>query len=337
VSGNDTDPGQRIGVVGDAFGLTSAEDPSEPIDRYDFVPVSLDSLATNSLDGVVIDAATLAEGVDSTLAESCAERPAISIGESEQLTVSNDLLQVLDAHVVYDGGFDALGSTLRDRFEERRIDLGMAPAEFLNTLFEEMPIHMYMKDREGRHVRVSDHSFDPDRLVGQRDIDLFEDSQLAAQTYQADLEIMETGEPVLKVEEYNEERGVWALTSKVPIRDDGAVVGLAGVTWLITKRKEYQQRLEQQNERLEQFAEVLSHDLRNPLTVAMGLVEHRLDANPDDEQLQTIDRQLKRMNSIVEDVLTLTRRGDQLGDVSGVSLATAREIAGRPSRPAVRR
>jgi len=69
----------------------------------------------------------------------------------------------------------------------------------------------------------------------------------------------------------------------------------------------------------------------------MGLVEHRLDANPDDEQLQTIDRQLKRMNSIVEDVLTLTRRGDQLGDVSGVSLATAREIAGRPSRPAVRR
>jgi len=54
----------------------------------------------------------------------------------------------------------------------------------------------------------------------------------------------------------------------------------------------------------------------------MGLVEHRLDANPDDEQLQTIDHQLKRMNSIVEDVLTLTRRGDQLGDVSGVSLAT---------------
>jgi len=87
VSGNVAGPGQRIGVVGNAFGLTSAEDPSEPIDRYDFVPVSLDSLATNSLDGVVIDAATLAEGVDSTLAESCAERPAISIGESEQFTV----------------------------------------------------------------------------------------------------------------------------------------------------------------------------------------------------------------------------------------------------------
>ncbi|PYZ02536.1 hypothetical protein C8039_00395 [Halogeometricum sp. wsp3] len=41
----------------------------------------------------------------------------------------------------------------------------------------------------------------------------------------------------------------------------------------ITERKEREQELEQQNEQLEQFASVVSHDLRNPLTVARGQLE----------------------------------------------------------------
>ena len=38
----------------------------------------------------------------------------------------------------------------------------------------------------------------------------------------------------------------------------------------ITHREQYRRELERQNERLDQFANMISHDLRNPLTVASG-------------------------------------------------------------------
>jgi len=41
----------------------------------------------------------------------------------------------------------------------------------------------------------------------------------------------------------------------------------------ITDLKEREQELELANERLEHFADVVSHDLRNPLTIAQGHVD----------------------------------------------------------------
>lgn len=41
----------------------------------------------------------------------------------------------------------------------------------------------------------------------------------------------------------------------------------------ITDREDYRRELERQNERLDQFASMVSHDLRNPLNVAMARIE----------------------------------------------------------------
>ncbi len=72
-------------------------------------------------------------------------------------------------------------------------------------------------------------------------------------------------------------------------------------------------RLERQNERLDRFAGVVSHDLRNPLNVAKGRLSIlREDAPLPDEMrkhLSSADEALDRMNEIIRDVLTLTRDG----------------------------
>ena len=82
------------------------------------------------------------------------------------------------------------------------------------------------------------------------------------------------------------------------------------------KRHDQQQELRRQNERLERFAHVVSHDLRNPLGVAQG----RARMIDDDEHLPAIKRSLDRMEEIIEDVLTLAREGEAVKETEPVAL-----------------
>jgi signal transduction histidine kinase len=87
-------------------------------------------------------------------------------------------------------------------------------------------------------------------------------------------------------------------------------------------RVERTRRLERQNERLEEFASVVSHDLRNPLNVAMGRAELAA-AECDSEHLPHVERSLDRMEALIEDVLTLAREGSRLTDPDVVDVEDA--------------
>lgn len=80
-----------------------------------------------------------------------------------------------------------------------------------------------------------------------------------------------------------------------------------------------QERLEQQNEQLERFAEMVSHDLRNPLNVAMTRVELLRD-DSDSEHLDAIDGAHERMQDLIEDILLLARQDQQLDDRTDLAL-----------------
>ncbi|WP_267643565.1 sensor histidine kinase [Haloarchaeobius amylolyticus] len=69
-----------------------------------------------------------------------------------------------------------------------------------------------------------------------------------------------------------------------------------------------QRELERQNERLDEFAGVISHDLRNPLSVASIRLELAREET-DSEHLDRLDGALDRMEELIEDVLTLARQG----------------------------
>lgn len=80
--------------------------------------------------------------------------------------------------------------------------------------------------------------------------------------------------------------------------------------------------LERRSERLSEFASIVSHDLRNPITVASGQVA-LLETN---ERTERIQQSLDRMERIIDGILTLTREEGDPDIVDGVDLeAVAQE------------
>lgn len=94
--------------------------------------------------------------------------------------------------------------------------------------------------------------------------------------------------------------------------------------WLyrdITERKQRERELQQQNDRLNEFAQVVSHDLKNPLNVAKGRVYMTQETcDEGQEHLEAIRSALTRMEDIIEDTLTLARQGEQVGKKTPVSV-----------------
>lgn len=70
------------------------------------------------------------------------------------------------------------------------------------------------------------------------------------------------------------------------------------------ERLHHESQLRLQNERLTEFANIVSHDLRNPLNVAQGNLElHRETC--DDEQLERVAHAHDRMEALIKDLLGL--------------------------------
>ncbi len=87
----------------------------------------------------------------------------------------------------------------------------------------------------------------------------------------------------------------------------------------ITNQKRRQQELARQNDRLDQFASLVSHDLRNPLNVADGYVELARETG-EVSNLDRVERAHGRMRSLIEDVLTLAREGGTVTETEAVSI-----------------
>ncbi len=85
------------------------------------------------------------------------------------------------------------------------------------------------------------------------------------------------------------------------------------------QRRARERELETQNERLEEFASIVSHDLRNPLNVAEGRVELAKESG-DLDHLDAVERAHERMNALIDDLLTLARQGEYVSEIAPVRL-----------------
>jgi PAS domain S-box-containing protein len=119
-----------------------------------------------------------------------------------------------------------------------------------------------------------------------------------------------------------------------PVFDDhgqrvGRVVLIRDVTEQRRRQRTLERRteaLERQNERLDQFASVVSHDLRNPVGVAKGHLEIAR-AEDDDNSFDRVEDALDRVEEITDDVLGLARQEREAVDGQAVDLADLAEEA----------
>jgi len=110
-------------------------------------------------------------------------------------------------------------------------------------------------------------------------------------------------------------------TNLAPVLTNNEVTQIIGVTRNVTERVKRERQLRRQKNRLDEFASVVSHDLRNPLTVAQGRMEYLAEEN-ENEHFDAVVRSLDRMEEIISDTLTLARQGEVVAEPEPLDLAT---------------
>jgi len=120
------------------------------------------------------------------------------------------------------------------------------------------------------------------------------------------------------------DRGVFQAVSTAPGAFDDGDVELAELlvshTQTALDRIEHERELKRQNERLEEFASVVSHDLRNPLHVASARLELATE-ECDSPHLADVADAHDRMERLIDDLLAFGRAGSDAIDYQSVDLA----------------
>ncbi|WP_224269306.1 PAS domain S-box protein [Haloprofundus salinisoli] len=129
-----------------------------------------------------------------------------------------------------------------------------------------------------------------------------------------------------EIENVDGERRRYEDHISVLIDEDGQFDGSVSIVRDITEHIERERALSRQNERLEAFASVVSHDLRNPLNVVDGYLELARETGEEDH-FDAMKRALDRMDSLIDDLLSLARNGQVVDERESVELRTAAERA----------
>ena len=114
---------------------------------------------------------------------------------------------------------------------------------------------------------------------------------------------------------YRTAEGDWVwLESRTRALPDDAVTGRLIINSReISDRKRRERRLTDRNERLDRFASIVSHDLRNPLSVIRGSME-MAKLNDDTEPLDRGVRGVERIDQLITELLTLAKQGRRIDD-----------------------
>lgn len=112
-----------------------------------------------------------------------------------------------------------------------------------------------------------------------------------------------------------------------PVTDgSGAITNFVAINVDVTERYTYKRHLELQNERLDDFSSVLSHDLKNLLTNAAGNVELARETG-DVEHLEKVERAHDRMRELTSELLALAQAGKLVEETERVTVSNLAEDA----------
>ena len=103
-----------------------------------------------------------------------------------------------------------------------------------------------------------------------------------------------------------------------PLVEDGDVTAVAVTARELTAHREWATALAEKNERLDRFTSILDHDLRSPLSAAVGYRE--LAAGECSPYLDDIERAHDRIETLIETLLMLAHEGETVQSREPVAL-----------------
>jgi PAS domain S-box-containing protein len=123
----------------------------------------------------------------------------------------------------------------------------------------------------------------------------------------------------------------WATCTLSPLRN-GEFDGYAVTSRDTTSRKQYERMLERRNDRLQEFTDILSHDLRTPLSVIDGRLKlYRETGEP--KHLEAIETTTDRMEGLVDDLLRVARQGQVVEEPEPTDVGAVIETAHEGTLP----
>jgi sigma-B regulation protein RsbU (phosphoserine phosphatase) len=151
-------------------------------------------------------------------------------------------------------------------------------AYLLKCLMDSVSDLIYFKDRDSKFIMVNkalaewQGGCSPEELIGKSDMDTYTGAD-ARRMREDELHIMETGEPLLGMEEHETWKNgshAWVSTTKMPLRsEEGEIVGIFGISRNITDHKEAELRATRYAKEVKRYAkevkrvkEELEDDLR---------------------------------------------------------------------------
>ncbi|WP_117368031.1 PAS domain-containing protein [Natrarchaeobaculum sulfurireducens] len=226
-----------------------------------------------------------------------------------------------------DGSLERVISSAEDvtafKEQQRRLERRKSELETeLSEVFGRVSDAFYAVDEEFRFTHVNERAeellgYSSDELVGEVLWEVFPGGK-RSDLYERYHQAMETQES-LSWERYSRTLDIW-----MEIRAYPSPTGLSVYFRDVTERRKYEHKLEESNERLEQFAYAASHDLQEPLrmvTSYLRLIERRYDDVLDEDGREFIEFAVDgadRMREMIDGLLAYSRvetRGDEFEPV----------------------
>lgn len=105
--------------------------------------------------------------------------------------------------------------------------------------------------------------------------------------------------------------------------------GSVGILRDATREQQQREELIRQNERLDEFTSIVSHDLRAPLQNAKTATEMARTSG-DETHFESIEREHERMGQMIDELLTLAKEGESISETEPVDISALASEAWEP-------
>ena len=249
----------------------------------------------------------------------------------ESVGVRADGSRIVVDHTLSRTEHDELICTVRDITDRKTREREL---ERYETILKAIPDEVYVLDADGVFTNVippidsdlTTSKYRPAELIGEHVSLVLDDADIAKG--EAAIQRLLAGDGREKAsfeldlhtkdgEQISNENHI----SLLPMTEDGQFQGTVGVLRDISARKKRERKLKRQNERLESFAGIVSHDLRNPLNVAQGNLELARE-QVDNDHLEAVATSHERMQTLIENILTVAREERPVVETEPIDLET---------------